>query len=188
MAEFEYSHSTLPLPAPSHKSSEATRPARVFLTVLAAATALVAACGSATSLYRGASTGAWVVSAETATVRGSSEQVLNNSIGDTLYYNTQDSATSASCTGSCASTWPPLLLSSGQPTASYSLPQALTTVRDANGRQVEYGGHPLYTYSGDSGPDRSHGEGLDGIWYVATPSLGSASSTPTPSASARGGY
>jgi predicted lipoprotein with Yx(FWY)xxD motif len=119
-----------------------------------------------------------------ATINGSSEQVLTETDGWTLYYNTHDASTTASCTGACAGIWPPLLLSSGQPTSASSLPESLTTASTGNGTQVEYDGHPLYRYSGDSGGDQSHGEGIDGIWFVATPSLGSSSSTTSPSATA----
>jgi predicted lipoprotein with Yx(FWY)xxD motif len=127
-----------------------------------------------------------VVSVATVMVNGSSEQVLTNSSGYTLYYLTQDSASSVTCTGSCAQTWPPLVLASGQPTSSPSLPQALTTFTGGNGRQVEYDGHPLYHYTGDTGPDQSNGEGVNGVWFVATPSMasGGATATPTPSAAA----
>src|ERR1019366_9616143 len=120
----------------------------------------------------------------TATVSGNSEQVLTLSDGWTLYYNTDDTPTTASCTGSCAGTWPPLLLSSGQPTSASTLPKSLTTASTGNGSQVEYDGHPLYRYSGDSGSDQANGEGKGGIWFVATPSLGSSSSTASPSAAA----
>jgi len=106
-----------------------------------------------------------------ATVNGAPAQVLTEANGWTLYYNTYDTATSMSCTGSCAGTWPPLVLTSGQPTSSSSLPNSLTTYSGGNGRQVEYDGHPLYRYSGDNGADQSNGEGAGGIWYVATPSL-----------------
>jgi predicted lipoprotein with Yx(FWY)xxD motif len=123
----------------------------------------------------------------TATVSGSSEQVLTESDGWTLYYNTDDTPTTASCTGACAGTWPPLLLASGSPTGPSSLTGTLTAVTTGNGRQVEYNGHPLYIYAGDSGADQSNGEGKGGVWYVATPSL-SSSGTSASAASAPGGY
>jgi len=42
---------------------------------------------------------------------------------------------------------------------------------DANGNQVEYNGHLLYAYSGDTAPGQTNGEGLLGKWFVATPGL-----------------
>ncbi len=44
----------------------------------------------------------------------------------------------------------------------------LSVVTDANGQQVEYNGHLLYTYSGDAAPGQTNGEGLFGKWFVAT--------------------
>jgi predicted lipoprotein with Yx(FWY)xxD motif len=84
-------------------------------------------------------------------------------------------------------TWPPVLLTAGQPTASVTLPQGLTAFDGANGRQVEYGGHPLYHYSGDSAPGQANGEGLLGEWFVVTPGLSSAGgATATPTATSSG--
>jgi len=60
---------------------------------------------------------------------------------------------------------------SGAPTSATSLPGKLTVVADANGNQVEYNGHPLYTYSGDTGPGQTTGEGVGGVWHVVTPGL-----------------
>ena len=192
-----------------HRRPFRVRPGLARAVVLSSAAALLAACGStsfpstgsvkgatATNTPAGASSAATatppaVVAVATVTVSGTSEQVLTASNGDTLYYLTKDTATDVSCTGSCAGVWPPLLLPSGQPTSSTSLPGALTVVSGGNGSQVEYDGHPLYTYSGDSGPDQSNGEGKNGVWFVATLAMTSAtagSATPTPTMSAPGGY
>jgi predicted lipoprotein with Yx(FWY)xxD motif len=143
---------------------------------LAGAAVLVAGCGSGS--VTGASTSATgsaeVVHLDTATVDGSREQVLTNAQGFTLYHLTADGPSNPTCTGPCAVTWPPLLLSSGQPTASGTLPQGLIAFTGADGRQVEYGGHPLYRYSGDSAPGQTNGEGLLGEWFVVTPGLAAA--------------
>jgi predicted lipoprotein with Yx(FWY)xxD motif len=42
---------------------------------------------------------------------------------------------------------------------------------DANGSHIEYNGHPLYTFSQDTAPGQTNGEGLFGMWFVATPNL-----------------
>ena len=108
----------------------------------------------------------------TATVSGKSETILTNTQGMTLYYRTTDMPPTTVCSGGCASAWPPLLVSgSNTPTSTTSLPGKLSAQADANGAQVEYNGHPLYTYSGDTAPGQTTGEGVGGIWHVVTPSL-----------------
>ena len=108
----------------------------------------------------------------TATVKGTSETILTNAQGLTLYYRTTDKPPSKVCSGACAGAWPPILFTgSGSPTSSTQLSGKLTAVTDANGNQVEYNGHPLYTFASDSGPGQTNGEGVGGIWFVVTPGL-----------------
>jgi len=75
--------------------------------------------------------------------------VLAAADGQVVYTYGKDSKGSApTCTGSCATTWPPL---TGKPLASQAdkLPGTLGTVSDANGaKQVTYNGLPLYTFKG----------------------------------------
>lgn len=122
------------------------------------------------------------VATATATVAGTSETILTNGAGRTLYYFASDTATSSQCTGACAQTWPPALAGRSTPTATTTLPGTLGVLEDANGTQVTYNGHPLYIYSGDSAPGDTHGEGIDGLWHVATPTL-AAQTAPAPAAS-----
>ncbi len=178
-----------PTPSRHHPGTTRHHSGLAGLALLGTATALVAACGSTSSPTTGSVAGATspVLKVAMVTVHGSSEQVLTESNGDTLYYLTKDSATDVTCTGTCAGIWPPLLLASGQPTASSSLPDALTVVSGGNGRQVEYAGHPLYRYSGDTGPGQSNGEGFNGVWFVATPTMTSGTSaTASPTSTAAG--
>lgn len=167
--------------------------------VLASLVILLAACGSTTSGsgtasstggttptssggggrygYGGGSTPTTsssgnVIKTATVTVNGASESVLTNAQGMTLYYRTSDAPPSTVCSGGCASAWPPLVMSgSSTPASAASLPGKLTVVANANGNQVEYNGHPLYTYSGDTGPGQTNGEGAGGVWHVVTLSL-----------------
>lgn len=116
------------------------------------------------------STGALIRTA-TATIKGTSETILTNAQGMTLYYRTSDTATSV-CSGGCASAWPPLLANgSSSPTSSASLPGKLSAVTDANGSQCAYNGHVLYTYSGDSAVGQTSGEGVGGVWFVVPTNL-----------------
>src|SRR5712691_4501309 len=105
-----------------------------------------------------------------ATVGGKTETILTNAQGMTLYYRTSDSPPATVCSGGCAGAWPPLVISgSSVPTSAASLSGKLTIVSDANGNQVEYNGHPLYTYSRDTAAGQTTGEGVGGVWHVCTP-------------------
>jgi predicted lipoprotein with Yx(FWY)xxD motif len=145
--------------------------------------------GGSSSTPTAAPTGsAAVVKTATATVMGQSETILTDSKGDTLYYYKSDTATSSACTGSCLSDWPPLLSSGGAPTSPSSLPGKLAVLSDANGMQVTYNGHPLYTFIGDTAPGMVSGEGVNNF-SVATTNLavltGTGGGAPTPTS---GGY
>lgn len=69
------------------------------------------------------------------------------------------------------------------------LPGALTVVQTANGAQVAYSGHLLYTYSGDDATGQANGQGIGGKWWVATVDLKptSAPATPAPPSGGAGG-
>ncbi len=111
-----------------------------------------------------------LIQTATAKVNGTSETIFTNAQERTLYYRTTDMPPTTVCSGGCASAWPPLLVSgSSTPTSTPSLPGKLSVQADANGTQVEYNGHPLYTFSGDTAPGQTTGEGIGGIWHV-TPS------------------
>ena len=110
-----------------------------------------------------------------ATVKDKAETILSTPQGRTLYYFTPDTTTTAACTSACAKAWPPLISTGSSTTlGDASLPGTLTVVTDANGSQIEYNGHLLYTFSGDTASDQTNGEGLGGKWFVCTPSLPSA--------------
>lgn len=108
----------------------------------------------------------------TATVNGKTATILTNSQGLTLYYFTPDTPTTAACTTGCVDTWPPLLATGSQtPTSAATLPGKLTALADTNGTQVQYNGHFLYTYVGDTAAGQTNGEGIGGKWFVATTNL-----------------
>ncbi len=59
-----------------------------------------------------------------------------------------------------------------------------TTKRSDGKTQVTYNGHPLYTFTGDSNPGDTSGQGVNvfgGLWYAVSPSgqqvTGSASNS-----------
>ena len=106
------------------------------------------------------------------TVGTATQTILTDSRGFSLYFYVPDTQTKSACTDSCVNTWPPLLAptASGDVQSNASLPGKLTVQQTANGNQVEYNGHLLYTYISDSGPSIVTGNGVNS-WYVATPDL-----------------
>ncbi len=113
-----------------------------------------------------------VVKTANAKVGGNSESILTDGNGLTLYYFKPDVLHKVACTTGCVDTWPPLLFKgTGTVSADTTLPGTLTTDTTVNGNQVVYNGHYLYTYSGDSAPGQTNGQGIGGKWYVVTPTL-----------------
>jgi predicted lipoprotein with Yx(FWY)xxD motif len=122
-------------------------------------------------------------------------RVLVDSQGRTLYLFTPDKQSTPTCSGACASAWPPLM-ANGTPTAGSGATASMVgIVQGPSGTQVTYDHWPLYTFAGDSGPGQAKGQGLDtfgGHWSalqadgsMATTAAAPASSTTKPSS---GGY
>jgi predicted lipoprotein with Yx(FWY)xxD motif len=98
--------------------------------------------------------------------------VLVNAKGRTLYVFMPDKHRRVTCTGSCASFWPPLKQKgSSKPTAGGSAKSKFlgSDMNPSGGRVVTYNKWPLYTYVGDNAAGRATGQGIDssgGKWYV----------------------
>jgi predicted lipoprotein with Yx(FWY)xxD motif len=125
------------------------------------------------------------INVTTATVNGRSEQILVDSHGLPLYTYALDSPGKSRVSGGLAALWPPL--DSAQPTETGATGK-LSVVDDANGQQVQYNGHFLYTFV-DDGPGHVTGQGVQNF-YIATPGLGAGTATtaPSPPATPSGGY
>lgn len=98
-------------------------------------------------------------------------QILVDGEGRTLYLFTPDEAGSPTCYDSCAATWPPLL-AEGDITVGAGLDDSdfSTATRTDGGDQVKIGNWPLYYYAGDAAPGDTNGQGVEGIWFVVSPS------------------
>jgi predicted lipoprotein with Yx(FWY)xxD motif len=94
--------------------------------------------------------------------------LVTGATGQTLYRDTNDGPNHPTCTGSCASVWPPLVLAKGDTKARGGKGvKGLGTVKLADGDlQVTYMKEPLYTFVGDSGHS-VHGNG-DGPFEVVS--------------------
>lgn len=104
-------------------------------------------------------------------VNGQMTTVLATGSGMTLYYYKSDPVPNSACTGDCAKNWPPLLSNGGNIITTVNFPAQLTIQKTANGNQIEYDGHPLYTYAGDMAPGQIKGQGAANVWYVISISL-----------------
>src|SRR2546421_1595476 len=140
---------------------------RITAPLLAVACGLaLAACGGAVGPTSNgpaasASTSA-LIHTQSMKVGSSTMTVLKSAKGLTLYYFTADTASTLACTSGCATVWPPLLATGDTPTSSPALPGQLTVLNGANGKQVVYNGHPLYTYSKDGDSGDAYGQGFAG--------------------------
>jgi predicted lipoprotein with Yx(FWY)xxD motif len=122
-------------------------------------------------------------------------EYLTGQNGMTLYVLTKDTPDTSSCSGTCATTWPPLVAPSGAMiTGPTSATGTFATITRSDGIvQVTYNHMPLYYFSGDSKAGDTTGQGKNGVWFVAPvsgsiPSGGAATSaapsaaeTPAPS-------
>jgi predicted lipoprotein with Yx(FWY)xxD motif len=111
---------------------------------------------------------------------------LTGASGMTLYIFTADSPDVSSCSGTCATNWPPLTVAAGTtivpPTGATA---SFGTINRSDGTtQVTYNRWPLYYYAGDSNAGDTTGQGVGGNWFVAPLS----GSLPSAGASASSGY
>jgi predicted lipoprotein with Yx(FWY)xxD motif len=111
--------------------------------------------------------------------------VVTNAQGLTLYSFAPDTATASKCTGACAQIWPPV---TGPAAPGQGVTGTLGTITRPDGsKQATYNGHPLYTYTADTGPGQAKGNGVNvdgGVWHEVTAS-GQAAPAGT---SGGGGY
>ena len=127
-----------------------------------AATALLAACGTA---YQSSAPAGAPAGASTPTVAADGSLVGPD--GRTLYQFARDTSGSgqSACVDTCAVNWPPLgVAASAMPLGDY------TIITRADGRkQWAYKGLPLYYYIKDTKPGDKMGAGVGGVWKVARP-------------------
>jgi predicted lipoprotein with Yx(FWY)xxD motif len=156
--------------------------AGIAIAAAAGVSGIAAAATSGTSTPAAVSSTASATQAtihtQSTTVGGKTETILVDTQGLPLYYYKPDTATKSFVSGELAALWPPLV--SSNPTITGTSGK-LSVVHDANGAQVEYNGHFLYTFVDDSAGHVS-GQGVQNF-FVATPGLaavGTSSSAPTP--------
>ncbi|HSO93073.1 MAG TPA: hypothetical protein VLS53_01205 [Candidatus Dormibacteraeota bacterium] len=143
----------------------------------------LAACGQATSASAPTAPPRVASVAVQTVANPALGSVLTTADGRTLYYFTPERGGTIACIGQCAQVWMPLITPSGLLSTPAALPGTLSTIRRAEGAQITYSEWPLYTFTGDTNPGDTSGQGVLGKWFVATTTLTDApvaAATPTP--------
>ena len=144
----------------------------VVAAAAAAASSTAAAAPSASSTVSGVHTVAALTTSKTQlkTAKIGHVTVLTTSKGFTLYWFAPDTHTKSNCNGSCAQIWPPVK----GPATAKGVKGKFATIKRSNGAvQATYNGHPLYTFTGDTAPKQTTGNGLNvngGVWHEVTTS------------------
>ena len=69
---------------------------------------------------------------------------------------------SSNCSGGCANSWPPLMVTDGLASGVDNL----ASITRPEGQQVVYNGRPLYYYIGDTNAGDDNGDGAGGVWHT----------------------
>src|SRR4051794_5808596 len=167
----------------------------ISLVAIALVAAVVAGCGggnntaTASSSQSGAGSHTIAVSDN-----GSLGKILIDSKGRTVYLFQKDTGPMSTCSGGCATDWPPVT-TTGKPTAGSGLTASMvgTTTRSDGTKQVTYNGHPLYLYVGDQKAGDTNGQGVNafgGSWFAVSPAGTQVTGTApaAPSSPGSGGF
>lgn len=108
------------------------------------------------------------------TASSSAGTFLVDGSGRAVYLWVKDTGDASTCSGACAGAWPPVTTTAAPTVSGGAQASDLGTItRDDGSKQVTYNGHPLYYFSGDSGPGTASGQGSDGFgakWWLVSPS------------------
>jgi predicted lipoprotein with Yx(FWY)xxD motif len=92
----------------------------------------------------------------------------------TVYLFEGDKGGQPSCSGACASAWPPVTTANAASVAGAADNAMVSTITRPDGtKQVTYNGHPLYYFDKDKDDGDAYGQGVKAFgaeWYVLTPS------------------
>ena len=171
-----------------------------LLAILAIAPLVVAlaACGS--SSYGGGSSTSSQSSAASSSPavlmvasKAKLGPILVDAQGRTLYRYTPDHDGKSTCTGACATAWPPATIQGSGPLTAGVKGTVSTTTRSDGTKQLTFDGMPLYRFAQDTTKADANGQGAEHVWFVvpakgAKSSGGSAESQTTTSSKPSGGY
>ena len=137
--------------------------------------------GSSYGKYGGGASTSTAASTTTAAASGGDAVVksattslgatLVDADGHTLYEYQPDPTGKSTCTGGCATAWPPLTANTPTVAVGTGLVASLFTLAsgDSGVKVVAVNGHALYRFAGDKNPGDVAGQGFGGVWHVASP-------------------
>jgi predicted lipoprotein with Yx(FWY)xxD motif len=129
--------------------------------------------------------GSTVITAVPGTPLGT---ILTDAAGKTLYRFDKDTAhpSVSNCVGACAKVWPPLKWTKHLKLTGVDAGLVASIMTKDGICQATLNGWPLYTYSKDTAPGQTNGEGVGGTWFASSPTGGK--DLPSASAPSNGGY
>jgi len=97
-------------------------------------------------------------------------RILSDGRGRALYLFTADRGKASSCSGDCATAWPPYIVKRKPVAGPGVRPGRIGITTRGDGKlQATYAGHPLYYYEGDRSPGEVNCQAaveFGGYWYV----------------------
>ena len=134
-------------------------------------TTAAAAPTSSTTASPTASSPTSAAAVDLKTATSSAGKIAVDAKGMSVYFfakDTKGSGTSA-CTGACLTMWPPVLSMAATPTANGVTGTLGTITTPAGAKQVTLNGLPLYSFANDKNPGDILGQGVGGVWNLASP-------------------
>ncbi|MGH2520786.1 MAG: COG4315 family predicted lipoprotein, partial [Chloroflexota bacterium] len=140
--------------APSTAASSA--PAAASVAASASAQASVAAAPVA------------MVTSIAVSTSGSLGKFLVDGRGHSLYTFAKDQKDVSNCNGGCAAAWPPAEAASVPALPAGTAGTLALMARAPGGQQLTYNGAPLYFFKADTAAGSTKGNGVGGVWHLAT--------------------
>ena len=210
--EREDGHPSGPLPVGSghrrgtERRAGAGRGRRRALLALVAAGAVVAGAAGYVAIAKwgatsdqptapvaGASVTATSLSGPNLATRQTPLGLVATSDGFTVYEYTKDTnkPSASNCSGSCATSWPPVLAGDTPWLKGVSADKVGTVDRPDGTKQLTLNGWPLYRYAKDAQPGDTTGNGVGGTWKALNPdgkpvAAAAAAASPAPAAGGSG--
>ena len=98
---------------------------------------------------------------------------LTDAQGNSLYLFVADKSSTSTCNGACAAQWPPLVTQGAvQAGNGVDASKLSTSNRQDNTKQATYNNHPLYTFTADTAPGQTNGQGVNAfgaLWWLVNP-------------------